>query len=240
MTVKVGEIEVEVVCKKIKHMHLYVQPPDGKVLVTAPESVTPESATFFVRDNFGWVLKQREAFLSQRRQPPREYVSGETYYVWGRQCFLTVKKQKGWGGVKISGQDLTMLAPEESTVKSRGAYMDEWYRRILADELVRILPVWEKKTGLVARRFDIAKMSRSWGSCLPKKGLVRFNLQLARKPKEALAYVVLHELCHLKVNNHGKAFVAMLDEYMPNWREVRARLNDAPLDFVLEEEVGSR
>lgn len=234
MTVKVNEVEVEVVCKKIKHMHLYVRPPDGKVVVTAPESVSAQSATFFVRENFGWVLKQRRAFQSQRRQTLREYVSGETHYLWGKQFFLTLKKQKGWGGITISGQNMTMLAPEESTIKSRGAYMDEWYRRVLADELDKILPMWEEKTGLWANHFDIAKMNRSWGSCLPKRGRVRFNLQLARKPKEALAYVVLHELCHLKVNNHGKEFVAMLDKYMPNWREVRARLNDAPLDFVIE------
>jgi len=236
MTIRVGDIDVEVVCKNIKHMHLYVQPPDGKVVVTAPVSVTDQSAAFFVRENFGWILKQRRAFQSQRRQTPREYISGETHYVWGRQCFLTVKKQKGWGGIRISGQNLTMFAPEESSVKSRGAYMDEWYRRLLADELSRLLPVWEEKTGLWAERFDISKMNRSWGSCLPMKGRVRFNLQLARKPKEALAYVVLHELCHFKVNNHGKQFIALLDQHMPNWREVRARLNDAPLDFVLDDD----
>ena len=116
--------------------------------------------------------------------------------------------------------------------------MEEWYRRILADELNLILPAWEKKIGLVANHFDIAKMNRSWGTCLPKKGVVRFNLQLARKPKEALAYVVLHELCHLKVNNHGTEFISMLDEYMPNWREVRTMLNDAPLDFAFEGNKG--
>ena len=236
MTVEVGEIEVEVVCKKIKHMHLYVQPPDGKVLVTAPESVTAQSATFFVRENFGWVLKQREKFLSQRRQAPREYISGETHYVWGKQFFLTLKKQKGWGGITISGQDMTLFAPEESTVKSRGVYMDEWYRRSLTDALNEVVPVWEKKTGFKSVRFDVMKMSRSWGACNARKGVVRFNLQLARKPKEALDYVVLHELCHLKVNNHGRDFIALLDKHMPNWRDVRKRLNDAPLDFIIDDE----
>lgn len=234
MELRVGNVPVEVVLKDIKHMHLYVQPPDGRVRVTAPLQSTEKEALFFVRENFGWVLKQREGMKSQRRQSPREYVSGETHYVWGEQFFLDVKTQRGWGGVRLSGDNMVMLAPEESTVRSRREYMMEWYRRMLSEELLRELPKWEKRTGLHAERFVIKDMNRSWGLCNSEKGVLTFNLQLARKPKEGLAYVILHELCHLKVRNHGKDFVSLLDAYMPKWREIRGRLNEAPLDFVID------
>ena len=236
MELRVGSVPVEVVLKDIRHMHLYVRPPDGRVLVTAPRDVTEQAALFFVREHFGWVLRQREGMLAQRRQSPREYVSGETHYVWGGQYFLEVSKQRSWGGIRLSGNVMTMLAPGESTVRSRGEYMQEWYRRILADEIRRRLPLWEKMTGCSVERFDIRNMNRSWGKCNPGKRTVVFNLQLARKPKEGLDYVILHELCHLRHRNHGKEFVAMLDAHMPGWREIRAKLNEAPLDFVLGEE----
>ena len=57
------------------------------------------------------------------------------------------------------------------------------------------------------------------------------NLQLAKKPFECLDYVILHELAHLRVRNHGAEFIAILDEHMPYWREIRKLLNDSILDY---------
>lgn len=240
MELKVGNVPVRVVLKDIRHMHLYVRPPDGRVLVTAPRDVTEQAALFFVRENFGWVLRQREGMMAQRRQTPREYVSGETHYVWGEQYFLDVQKQRAWGGIRLSGDTMVMLAPEESTVRSRGECMQQWYRRLLAGEIRLRLPLWERRTGIRVDRFDILNMNRSWGKCNTDKGKIVFNLQLARKPKEGLDYVILHELCHFRHRNHGMEFVALLDRFMPNWRQARAKLNEAPLDFVLEDALDPR
>jgi len=226
----VGSVPVEVELKAIKNMHLYVLPPDGHVLVTAPLDATPEAAVSYVRENFGWVLRQREGMIAQRRQSPREYVTGETHYVWGDQYFLEVDKRRGWGGVTLSGKVMTLNAPEASTVKSRRAYMQEWYRRQLTDAVMAELPKWEKLTGFHAERFEIKNMARSWGTSNPKKGLIVLNLQLAQKTKAALGYVILHELCHFAHHDHGKGFVALLDGYLPEWREIRAKLNEAPLE----------
>ena len=48
---------------------------------------------------------------------------------------------------------------------------------------------------------------------------------LALKPRELVEYVVVHELTHLKVHNHGAAFKALMDARLPNWRSLRRRLN---------------
>lgn len=228
-SLKVGDVPVSLVRKKIRHLHLYVKPPNGRVLVTAPEEASEESALLFVRENFAWVLRQREGMRRQARQAPREYVSGETYYLWGRQLFLTVVKQKRWGGMSLSGNRLTMFAPEQSTVKSRGAYMAEWYRRQLDEAIVAEMPALERQTGLSCAAWQIRDMARQWGSCNPAKAAIQLNLQLAQKDRRALRYVILHELCHLKVRSHGKEFIALLDRFMPDWRDVRKRLNDAPV-----------
>ncbi len=232
---KVGDVPVTVVRKDIRHLHLYVRPPDGRVLVTGPTDMTDRNALLFVQENFGWVLRQREGMRSQLRQTPREYVDGETHYLWGRQYFLRVETQKEWGGIKLSGSEMLMLAPMNSTVRSRAAYMAEWYRRQLSEAIDDDLPRWEAATGLFAERFEIRDMNRSWGLCNESRRKLTFNLQLVRKPREGLNYVILHELCHLAVRGHGREFIALLDRFMPNWREVRLRLNEAPLDFTIED-----
>lgn len=226
---RVGDVPVELVRKRIRHLHLYVKPPDGHVLVTAPEETSEENVLLFVRENFSWVLRQREGMRRQVRQTPREYVSGETHYLWGRQLFLVLERGAARFGIELAGNRLLLRAPERSTPKSRGEHVAEWYRRLLAEAIAVELPAIERTTGLRCARWQIRDMARQWGSCKPDTATIQINLQLAQKEKAALRYVLLHELCHLKVRGHGKEFTALMDRFMPDWREVRKRLNDAPV-----------
>ena len=91
---KAGGVPITVVRKDIKHLHLYVRPPDGRVLVTGPRDMTDKNALLFVQENFGWVLRQREGMQKQRRQSPRQYVDGETHYLWGGHLHLERQPQQ--------------------------------------------------------------------------------------------------------------------------------------------------
>ena len=72
-------------------------------------------------------------------------------------------------------------------------------------------------------------MKTKWGSCNPDKGTVWINLELAKKPAQCLDYVVLHEMAHFISPRHDDTFIAVLDRFMPAWRQVRADLNALPL-----------
>ena len=78
-------------------------------------------------------------------------------------------------------------------------------------------------------------MTTRWGTCNIHKKKLWFNLQLAKKTPECLEYVILHELAHLKVKNHNNEFIAILDAYMPNWREIKRKLNSSILDYINSE-----
>lgn len=78
-------------------------------------------------------------------------------------------------------------------------------------------------------------MTTRWGTCNTNTRKIWINLQLAKKPIECLEYVILHELAHLKVHNHSKDFVAIMDQYMPYWRDIKSKLNDMKLDYMPEE-----
>ena len=82
MQIQVANISIEVIKKNIKNMHLSVLPPDGKVRVSAPITLSDDSIAMFVRTKLDWIRKQQEAFRNQPRQSERQYVSGETVYVW--------------------------------------------------------------------------------------------------------------------------------------------------------------
>ena len=231
MQILVANIPVEVVKKKIKNMHLSVLPPDGRVRVSAPEALSDESITMFVRTKVGWIRKQQEKFEQQPRQSERQYVSGETLYVWGRQYFVQVEYSYKGNSLVLSGDKAILTVRKESTPKQREAFVNEWYRTLLKCEVEKYLPKWERITGLQCSSWQSKYMTTRWGTCNTSTRKIWLNLQLAKKPIECLEYVILHELAHLKVRNHGPEFVAVMNQYMPNWSERRQLLNESKLDF---------
>ncbi len=232
MQVVVSNISVEVIRKNIKNMHLAVLPPDGRVRVSAPTQLTDEAITMFVRTKLGWIKKQQEKFQQQPRQSERQYVSGETLYVWGKQYFLQVEYSYKGNALILSGDKAILTVRKESSPKQRGSFVNEWYRSLLKQEVAKYLPKWEKTTGLYCSSWQSKYMTTKWGTCNPTSKKIWLNIQLAKKPIECLEYVILHELAHLKVHNHGPEFTAILDQYMPYWRDHRRRLNDSTLDYL--------
>lgn len=132
----------------------------------------------------------------------------------------------------LSGDTAILTVRKESSPKQRESFVNEWYRNLLKQEVAKYLPKWEKTTGLYCSSWQSKYMTTKWGTCNPTSKKIWLNLQLAKKPIECLEYVILHELAHLKVHNHGPEFTAILDQYMPYWREHKRRLNDSPLDYL--------
>lgn len=186
----------------------------------------------FVRAKIGWIRKQQEKFELQPRQSERQYVSGETLYVWGRQYFLRVEYSYKGNALVLSGDNAILTVRKESTVKQRGTFVNEWYRTLLKAEVEKYLPKWERITGLQCSSWQSKYMTTKWGTCNTSTGKIWMNLQLAKKPIECLEYVILHELIHLKVRNHGPEFVTEMNRYMQNWHEIRNQLNESKLDYL--------
>ena len=95
---------------------------------------------------------------------------------------------------------------------------------ILRERLQRLIPLYEKRMGLHAASYTIRGMKTRWGSCTPQTGRLCLNLQLAAYPEACLEYVLVHELAHLRIPNHSPAFWKLVEEYIPNWREIRSEL----------------
>ncbi len=86
---------------------------------------------------------------------------------------------------------------------------------------------WQSHLGEQDVGLRIRRMKSLWGSCHWRKRIVTYNLELVHVASELVEYVVVHELTHLKVHNHGPEFQRQMDEYLPDWRLRRRRLNSA-------------
>ena len=128
-------------------------------------------------------------------------------------------------------QILLRVRPGTSEEKKQ-AIVDHWYRQQLKQAIPPLIARWEPLMGVKVERFFVRRMKTRWGSCNPRAGSIRLNTELAKKPGECLEYVVVHEMAHLLEPTHNARFVALMDRFMPHWKQMREELNRWPLRHV--------
>ena len=223
---KVKDIDVLVYKKDIKNFHLNVLPPDGKVRVSVPKTVSDDIVRLFVIQKFHWIKKHIKIFQEQERQTRREYVSGESHYFKGQRYILKVEKAKR-PRIEIKNKKyIYFYVPEHYTFKQRESYFQNWLRKELKKELEILIPKWERLTGIKVKEVKVKKMKTKWGTCNPEAKRIWLNLELIKKPTKCLEYVIVHELVHFLEKRHNKKFEAYMDKFMPKWRTYRRQLNE--------------
>lgn len=229
MTLEVAGIEVSVVRKDVRNLHLSVLPPDGRVRVTAPAWIDDESIRLFLVEKLGWIKRQQGKMRAQEREPARDYIERESHQVWGQRYLLQVIEHDAPPDIEIRHRKLVMrVRPGTGRVRREKALYD-WYRIQLRQAALPLVEHWAPLVGARPRRIHIQRMKTKWGSCNPDNGSIRLNTELAKKPPEALEYIVLHELVHLREPTHGPRFIQTLDRLMPQWRDRRDALNTLPV-----------
>lgn len=101
------------------------------------------------------------------------------------------------------------------------------WRAVVAAFVPLLIEKWAPIIGVSPGKLAYRNMVSRWGSCNVKTGRICINVQLAAQPPECLEYVVVHELCHLREANHGPRFHALLDAYLPHWRDAERKLRGA-------------
>lgn len=219
-------LHIEVERKPIKHLHLSVYPPDGHVHLSMPQDLTDEDARLFIVAKWAWIQRQREEIANQPRQTPRQYVSGENYYLFGERYMLNVVELRISPTVKVKGNQIYLYVWPKSSRERREEVMREWYRVRLQKLLSPMVDEWAEKMDEKDFTWQVQKMQNRWGSCTTKTRFIRFNLELIRVPRRCIEYIVVHELTHLKVPKHNKMFEALLNKSMPDWKRRREELNN--------------
>lgn len=228
-TIHLGEIAVEMTRKDIKHVHLSVHPPDGRVTLVAPKATRPEVARAYAVSRLGWIRNQQRRLRGQARETPRQFVERESHFLWGRRYLLTLREEDAKPSVRLSHRRITLTVRRGSSSARREAVMHEWHKSLLHDAVPGLILKWEQKLGVEVAGYFLQRMKTKWGGCNRRARTIRLNTELVKKPKDLLEYVVVHEMLHLLEKTHNDRFVAMLERHCPTWREARAELNELPL-----------
>jgi len=231
-TLTVDNIEIQLIKKNIKNLHLSVLPPDGSVRISAPKEVNDETIRLFAVSKLSWIKKQRAKFKRQERQPEREFVSGESHYFLGQRYLLNViyTNKRRQGAAIRNKTYLDLFVRENSGKEQRRKVMREWYRSELKALIPPLISKWEPIIGVEVKSWGVKRMKTKWGSCNIAAKRIWLNLELAKKNPACLEYIVVHEMVHFLERLHNEHFVAYMDKFLPNWRSIKAELNGLVFD----------
>ena len=249
----VAGVPVTIKKKRVKTLRIYVY-PNGRVVVSAPFYLSEERIFSFITERAGWINKKRAEFSAvgelcsgtdgENGVRARRYASGEALYFLGEKYTLVVREYGAAGGninadgsggerarrgrknaVTADGSEVVLTVKAGATFEEKERVVNAFYKRELEKTAGKLLKECEELTELNSSGFGIRNMRTRWGSCNVKTHRITFNLQLAKVPPRLIEYVVLHEVLHIKIPNHGKGFKALLSLYMPDWKERRKELS---------------
>ena len=227
--IQLGEITVEVEHKDIKNLHLSVYPPTGHVRIAAPLRMELDTIRIFAITKLGWIKSQQKKLREQMRETPREYLDRESHYLWGQRYLLAVIEIDQPPQIQIQHRTIWLQVRPGTGEEKKQEIVESWYRDQLRQAVPPLIAHWEPVMGVKVGKVYVQRMKTRWGSCNPTNGSIRLNSELAKKPRECLEYLMVHEMVHLMEPTHNQHFIALMDHFMPSWQTCREILNRLPV-----------
>ncbi len=226
---QIDNISIEVIRKAIKNVHLSVHPPKGRVTIAAPTHLKLDTIRVFAVAKIDWIRDQQKKLLGQERESSREFLNRESHYVWGERYLMKVIKVDKSPSLEIKNKQLVFRVRSDWDQADKQAFLDSWYRELIKESAEDLLPKWEKKLGVEVGKLFVQRMKTKWGSCNSKAASIRLNSDLAKKPRECLEYIIVHEMAHILEPTHNQLFIRIMDQNMPKWRSHQQLLNSLPV-----------
>lgn len=193
---------------------------DASLVVRAPHREPLHSIERFIREKSAWIQRTIAWARSRPRSPRKQFVDGETFLFLGRPYPLTVISEADRPFIFQNGFVL-----REGDRDLAQALFETWYKDEARRRIVERVAELARDYGLTYRSVKINSAKRRWGSCTPE-GNLNFSWRLVMTPQSTIDYVVIHELAHLRHQNHSRSFWACVASMYPDFASARRWLRE--------------
>ena len=224
-------LRVEVLRSKRKTSVLYIIGDELQIRV--PNRVRDRKIVEILETKERWIRNKVIQLQNQRITNKREFISGESFSLFGRNLYLKVLEGGKVGTQLIDDYLITTVRTSEigDLRKSRiKTYLEKWYIHEAYQKLEEKVMRYSKIIRVSPREIKVRNYKTRWGSC-DNKGRLTFNFHLIKAPHEIVDYVVIHELCHMIQPNHSKFFWNEVARFDPSFKNHKKwlKLNGADL-----------
>lgn len=210
---------------KIKNFYITIQ--NGEVVIKAPRFATSSQIQNVVEAKRQWIMQKLQEYQTSPRKA-KDYADGESFQILGESYTLNIYyKDINNAILNVENGNIAIILPlryaDADNTEQIKKMIDKMYYMIAEREVEAAMEKTRKMVGLAPEEYRIKKTKSVWGSCSSNKKIT-INQNLMMYSRKAIEYVVLHEVCHLKYMNHSKNFWAMVEKYMPDYKEAEKEL----------------
>lgn len=227
-------LKIKLQFKLVKNITLRIK-EDSSIFLTAPIGMSVSEVQRFLESREQWLRQKLQLVLQEQSQQKQEkkYSMGELpfdgqhVWLWGKRLparFLLSGKKHGT--YEVEDEAVCFYYRSELSEEARCAFVEFFYKQEVVNRGALLMAVWAKKMGVQPTGLKVHRMKTRWGSCNVRTGGINLNTLLACWPQECLEYIVVHELAHLHEANHSPRFHAIVERYLPEWRERKKLLED--------------
>src|SRR2546429_7575059 len=138
-TLQLGDVVIAVSRKNVKHVHLSVHPPSGRVTLVAPTGTRLEVARAYAASKLRWIREQQDKLRAQPRETARQFIERESHYLWGRRYLMSVIEQDGKPEVSLDHRRIVLSVRPGSTQAKRAEVIHEWHKALLHQEVPAVI-----------------------------------------------------------------------------------------------------
>lgn len=223
--IQVESIDIQLHRKAIKNLYIRVKPPVGQVTVSIPKRLSDRVVMQFITERLPWIREQKKKFIHYEVALAYNYIEGETHYLWGDALKLKVIERHAKHELIKRQDTLHLYVRPGTTTAKKALVVERFYKDAITEQLGKLVPIWEEKMSIATPEIRLRTMKTRWGSCRVDGKRIWLNTELAKKPLESLEYVLVHEMVHLFESSHNHRFKALMDKFLPDWRDRQRRLN---------------
>src|ERR1700737_3686282 len=155
--IQLGDISIQVTRKAIKHVHLSVHPPLGRVTLAAPTETRLDVARAYAISKLGWIREQQSKLRSQARETPRTFVTRETHYLWGRRYLLTIRYEDSKPSIALDHRRITLTVRPGASAATSAEVVHDWHKSLLHDAAPALIRKWEPKLGVKVKGYFLQR-----------------------------------------------------------------------------------
>jgi len=192
---------------------------DGALTIRAPYGAPQSIIDEFVQSKSAWI---RSTQLKQRRlsSPAHHYENGEAFLFLGKTYLLTLVSGRA-PALRFDDGFLLNVAQKAAAPSLFTAWYQSQARRYFADRLA----ILAGAHGFHFQKMRLSSARTRWGSCSNRK-TISITWRLIMAPPEVIDYVLVHELVHLEIPNHSKAFWKRVGALQPGYLTLRRWLKE--------------
>lgn len=193
--------------------------PDGTLRVTVPRGGSRREAEAFIAENQKWI--ERERHRVGLEHAPVQWHAGSEILLRGVSVPIQVARTPD--GLHICYGDRRVVPPDAAALR---AAIEADLTQLARVELIPRLHELAAPQGLKVGAVTIRNQRSRWGSCA-RNGNIALNFRLVQMPPEIRDYVLIHELMHLRQQNHSRRFWRLVEAACPKFREAERWLRTA-------------